>query len=52
MFSIVYCGEELSYLVIDFELYVLYIFRVCGRFGNEGKWGLWSIFRNGIIILD
>lgn len=52
VFSIVYCGEEFFYLVLDFEFYVFYIFRVCGRFGNEGKWGFWSILRNGIIIFD
>ncbi|KAJ7375636.1 Cytokine receptor-like factor 3 [Desmophyllum pertusum] len=34
------------------EPHVSYTFRVCGRFGNEGKWGSWSIPRNGITTLD
>lgn len=52
VFSTVYCGEESSHLVSDLEPHVSYTFRVCGRFGNEGKWGSWSIPRNGITTLD
>ncbi|KAJ7362052.1 Cytokine receptor-like factor 3 [Desmophyllum pertusum] len=52
VFSTVYCGEESSHLVADLEPHVSYTFRVCGRFGNEGKWGSWSIPRNGITTLD
>lgn len=52
VFSTVYCGEESSHLVTDLEPHVSYTFRVCGRFGNEGKWGSWSIPRNGITTLD
>lgn len=52
VFSTVYCGEESSNLVTDLEPHVSYTFRVCGRFGNEGKWGSWSIPRNGITTLD
>lgn len=52
VFSTVYCGEESSHLVTDLEPLVSYTFRVCGRFGNEGKWGSWSIPRNGITTLD
>ena len=29
-----------------------YTFRVCGRYGTEGKWGPWSIPRSGITALD
>lgn len=52
VFSTVYSGEESSHLVTDLEPHVSYTFRVCGRFGNEGKWGSWSIPRNGITTLD
>lgn len=52
VFSTVYCGEESAHLVTDLEPHVSYTFRVCGRFGNEGKWGSWSIPRNGITTLD
>jgi len=52
VFSTVYCGEESSHLVTDLEPHVSYAFRVCGRYGSEGKWGSWSIPRSGITTLE
>ena len=51
VFSTVYSGEDTSHLVNDLEPHVSYTFRVCGRFGNEGKWSSWSIPRNCITTL-
>ena len=52
MFNTVYEGEDLSFLVTDLEPNLSYTFRVCSRFGNEGRWSSWSIPRNGITSLD
>ena len=52
VFNTVYEGEELSYLVSDLEPNVSYTFRVCSRFGKDGRWSSWSIPRNGISSLD
>ncbi|XP_031563814.1 cytokine receptor-like factor 3 [Actinia tenebrosa] len=52
VFNTVYTGEEMSYTVTDLEPHVSYTFRVCGRFGKDGRWSSWSIPRNGITTLD
>ncbi|EDO36959.1 predicted protein [Nematostella vectensis] len=52
VFSTVYSGEEMSHIVTDLEPHVSYTFRVCGRFGKDGKWSSWSIPRKGITTLE
>ena len=53
VFSTIYQGEQMSYLVTDIEPHVTYTFRVCGRSGNKDvKWGPWSAYKNGVTSLE
>ena len=52
VFSTIYQGEQMSYLVTDIEPHVTYTFRVCGRSGNKEKWGAWSACKNGVTSLE
>ncbi|KXJ28571.1 cytokine receptor-like factor 3 [Exaiptasia diaphana] len=52
VFNTVYNGEGMSHVVTDLEPHVSYTFRVCGRFGRDGRWSSWSIPRSGMTTLD
>ena len=52
VFSTIYQGEQMSYLVTDIEPRVTYMFRVCGRSSNKEKWGPWSVCKNGVTSLE
>ena len=52
VFSTIYQGEQMSYLVTDIEPHITYTFRVCGRSGNKEKWGPWSCCKNGVTSLE